>query len=510
MEEKCLKTNIYLNDVLFCDSTEQAIDIDFTLPDFCPDISKIYKCRAVPRISSKGIDGKSITVDGAVVITLIYCDKDGNLSSYDYQYPFSKTLDMSEECAGANICCKAKCEYINCRAVTGRKVDIHGAVGIFLKVFKRKCTDIISDYDDTNIELLRGTAPATMPMGYAEKYIVIEEDVLIGQGLDSIGNIIRCDAVSCVKETKVMAGKTVVKGEINMSIIYCSQMGGNIQSLKTSLPFSQIIDVEGITDACECETKSEIAFFEAKPKMTSSEETRCFSVTAKVLLSCEAYCPNDVEVILDAFSRKYKSEITKSKVSLDKITENVSEIFHTKKNIELDDSITSVIDLWCAMSSVATRFEQENMVINGTLVCGMIVRTEKENDVYCEKTIDFQYKYPFKNELGTPHCEPKIEVISCGYTIMSPENIEIRADISINAAIYETNEMSLITGVNVDENTPITEHSKTALTIYFPSKDECVWDIARIYKASVEEIMRINSLESDKLKPGKMILVPVM
>ena len=43
MEEKILKTDVFVNDTVFNESTEQPIDVDFTLPDFCPDISKIFK-----------------------------------------------------------------------------------------------------------------------------------------------------------------------------------------------------------------------------------------------------------------------------------------------------------------------------------------------------------------------------------------------------------------------------------------------------------------------------------
>ena len=83
-------------------------------------------------------------------------------------------------------------------------------------------------------------------------------------------------------------------------------------------------------------------------------------------------------------------------------------------------------------------------------------------------------------------------------------------DLSINASVYEKCDLSLVSEMTVDPNEAITRKSKGAMTIYFPSNNECVWDIARIYNASVEEIMRINELESENLTAGRMILVPVM
>ena len=81
MQQKCLKSDIYTNEIFLCDSFEQAIDVDFSLPDYCPDISKIFKCNAVPRIASKSINGSTITIDGNVVITILYCDKENNFCS---------------------------------------------------------------------------------------------------------------------------------------------------------------------------------------------------------------------------------------------------------------------------------------------------------------------------------------------------------------------------------------------------------------------------------------------
>jgi len=150
------------------------------------------------------------------------------------------------------------------------------------------------------------------------------------------------------------------------------------------------------------------------------------------------------------------------------------------------------------------------MSIYGTLISGMIVCDTDGNSVYCEKPIEFEYKYPLNYELASPRCEPQIEILSCGYTITGASSVELRVDISINAAIYEKHDLSLISDVAIDETRLNKRARKGAMTIYFPSNNECVWDIARIYNASVEEIMRINELESENLTGGRMILVPVM
>ena len=509
MQQKCLKSDIYINENYLCDSLEQAIDVDFTLPDYCPDISKIFKCQAVPRIMSKSVNGSTVTIDGSVIITILYCDRDNVFCSYEYTYPFSKSVELSADATGGNVFTKIKCDYINCRAVTGRKIDIHGAVGIFVKVFKRKCKEIISDIDDAGIEIKRMTAPATVPMGYAEKYLLIEEDIPVGNGQPAIENILKINSAVCVKETKIINDKAVVKGELVICVLYCPENGGTPQIVKSKLPYSQIVDMEGIADTCQSECKSEIASLDVKPKLTSNGELRCFGVTAKILLCCEAYCGNDVPIIEDAFSRKFEAEIKRKTVPFDKLTCSIQESYNCKKSIELDFNINSVVDLWCSMQSCHTKFEDDKMTVLGTLTASMIICDENNIPLYIEKPIEFEYKYPFKETLGIPHCDPEIEVVSCGYTIVSTTKIELQAELGINAGIYEKRDVSLISELNINENKTLKRNNDCAMVVYFAGENDSVWDIANKYFASVNEIMTVNNLDSHELTVGKMILIPL-
>ena len=49
MEEKALKTGVYVNETILNELLETPIDVDFTLPDYCGDISKIFKGFAIIR-----------------------------------------------------------------------------------------------------------------------------------------------------------------------------------------------------------------------------------------------------------------------------------------------------------------------------------------------------------------------------------------------------------------------------------------------------------------------------
>lgn len=508
MEQKNLKTGVFSLSTVFCESAEQPIDIDFTLPDYYADISKILKCRAVSRISSKSVNGNHISIDGCVTVTVIYCGADNCVSSYEYQYPFSKNFDTGTSTEGCMLSVKTKCEYINCRAVTGRKIDIHGAAGIYVTLTRRHLTNVISDCDDCNIELLRDNVPATVPMGMADKYLLIEEEIELGQGQPDIRCVIRYDAAATITDTKIMAGKSVVKGEMAVKILYAPDGSGSPQSVRYQVPFSQLIEIEGITDACDCESKVSIAHLEIKPRVTATGQCRNLMLTAKLLITSECCCNNDVAVIVDAYSRKYEAEINKNDICFNKICDTINQNFSCKKNFEFSEgTLSSVCDMWCEVHTDTVKFCDGMMCVCGEVTAFIIAQDSEMIPVFYEKTINFEYNHPMNTD-GEFKCTPTVTVTGANYTITSECSMELRVELNICAAIYKCNKMPLITDIKINDSKPITKKNYAAMTVYFASAGEKIWDIARHYFADVEELKQINEISDDTISLDKMILIP--
>lgn len=510
MENKSLKADVYTNENVWTDNCEQPIDIEFTLPEYCPDISKIFKCKTATRIASKSLNDKSITIDGSICITVLYCDTNNKLCSYEYQYAFNKVRETDVETNGCELYANAKTDYINCRAVSGRKIDIHGAVTINLKLFCRKCKTIVSDIDDCNIEARRSTVPATSPMGYAEKYILIEEEIALSDGAFSIEKIIRYDAYPTVTDCKIITDKVMNKGEMAVNITYCAENSKNPQVVKTLIPFSQIVDIVGITENCQCETKTSLSFLEVKPKTNAAGECKSFILNAKLLLCSQAYCDDPVPIICDAFSRRFEADIAREKVTFTKICDNIKERFHFKENITLNEGMTSVLDLWCDVQSVKPIFISDKMTVCGVMIVSVVGINENGETVFIEKPLDFEYAHTLNNVTDALQCQPEVSVVSCGYTINSPTTFEIMADLALNAAVLENQGIEVITDLKINEQKLKPKQNNCSLTVYFVSGQECVWDIARIYNASVDELIKINDIKGEYVNDGSMLLVPSM
>ena len=54
MEQKNLTMPVTVNETVLKETAEIPVDTDYTLPDYCPEISKILKCKTDVFIISKG------------------------------------------------------------------------------------------------------------------------------------------------------------------------------------------------------------------------------------------------------------------------------------------------------------------------------------------------------------------------------------------------------------------------------------------------------------------------
>lgn len=69
------RERIAAGEVIFDGCQEQPVDMDVTLPDYCPDIQRILKCQIYPRITSRSITGDRLMLDGNYTVKIFYLDR---------------------------------------------------------------------------------------------------------------------------------------------------------------------------------------------------------------------------------------------------------------------------------------------------------------------------------------------------------------------------------------------------------------------------------------------------
>lgn len=520
MDLKFSKESIIVRETILDNCFEQAVETDYILPDYYPDIFRVIKCRIFPRVICHSLtsadmqsDSKKLCYDTECLIRVWYLSENSKtINSIEQKMSFSKNVDVAvtSDCPEILIC--PKTDYVNCRVINKRRLDIRGAISTKIKVVDGKKQNVICDAVGGNIQLKKNTATFSSNMIVSSKKITVIEELELGIAKPPILSVIKSDCRILSKEYKAISNKLIVKGEAEIDMLYtCNKEDEHgIEGMKFSVPFSQIMDIEGIDESFDI--KVDISKIGCDVVTKGSGESTSFECELMLLVNV---CANDLtacNIIEDAYSTIYECESVTSDVKFENTLKKVSENTSCKNTLNLNDSqIHSVIDCNCEITNIATHLshESKSFIINGNIVFESLVETKDGFPVMIESDGIFEHSIDCSDFNDNIYFEPKISVLNYNYTMVNEFSVEINAEILIEGEITEKLSKKIITDINIKEDRKKLFDSNCALKLYYAEENEDIWEIAKRNSTSVQAILEENDICTEKLTSKGMLLIPI-
>ncbi len=516
MDFKVNREEIASAEVIFDDTQEQSVELDYVLPDYYPEIFRILKCVTTPGIVSYSVNGDKLTYEMYVCVRVLYCSENSNaVQSVTQKLTYTKSIDLGRTCSDPRVCIIPKTDYMNCRAVNQRRLDIRGAVSIKIRVSDLDKKDIICDAFGGNIQLKK--IPVIYPANklYTTKRVTVSEEFDLGLSKPPIVNVLRSDAVVVSSDKKVIANKLIAKGEVCINMLYSCVKDDedSVEAMQFTMPFSQIVDLEGIDERYNCSVQADVISCETEPRSDGDGNSKIAECTLSILITCSAYRTANVDLAVDEYSTAYKTDSTRSDIRIELPSQSVNSSAVIKSAIDYGDGgIDCIYDVWCSVGNVTARPDPENarIVINGNAVYTVMAKNADGIPIVLEKEEPFTANVPAENITEMSVADIKLTPVSCSYNLASDSSIEAKTEIRITGEIENSMNIKGITEISVDENEPVNRNCNYALKLYFTDDNEDLWEIAKKYGTSVAAIMEENDIEDDTVSGKGMILIPIV
>ena len=503
-----VKHNIKTEELLFSGVAEIETQDTFQIKSG-REVKKVLKCCSKTTVTSKYISDSAVTLEGMVSAWIIYIDEKGCISADEHSSFFSKTIEAGCDLSGGEVHTCVTEEKVSAKTLGGASVSISARSRIEVCIHKVCDKEIVCDIDTKNIEKLKGTAQGTIPITIGEKNLVVEEELSLGHSQPAAKCILRKNAEAMVEETKIMGGKVMVKGKIKIYVLYHTVEGRRPGCFEESFPFSQLVDMQGIDDNCRCDSSVRILFCEITPRTSGDDEIRSFTASLKLSVKVKAYCEEEIPTVIDAYSLVGGYSFKKEEVAIKKLKETFCDRFVAKKDLEFTDgAIASVIDMWCDVKNSSLKLEENKLKIFGTLLVNLLAYDNDGNPECYERPVDFEYTYNPVEEFQNLEAVYEICANQCSYTILGANTVSVAVEAVISVALYDNTKCEAITDVYEDETAGIKQNRPSSIVLYFADEGERVWDIARRYNSSAEEIKTLNSVKEDILTEPKKFIIP--
>ena len=372
-----------------------------------------------------------------------------------------------------------------------------------LPIGSSKLTIIAKDINGiSGIQKLNKIVQLNSMVGKNTTKAIAKENILLNSE-EKVMEILKKEVRIINKDFKVSYNKVVAKAELSVKILYLTEEG-KINYVEKIIPIMGFIDMENVTEENICELK--YCMKNILVKLNNTDENSIY-LEVEVEISCYSYETKDIELVQDVYTPfsniQYKQKTVKAMVGL----QNVSDIYQLKEQISDSEISNSRIYNVSMTSSI------NNVKIAGTKA---IYEGEVSVNILYESTevtrIDKkEFKFPINYELnileGMSEENLDIMVDVEKYEISSQtDNIQINIDLNISTKMFKTIELNIIEDLEEKE---LEDKEEYSIIVYFVKAGDTLWNIAKKFRSTVENIKQINNIEDeDKLAINQQLFIP--
>lgn len=506
MEYKVMDKAIPVCQVVLDDFVECPVDYEFVLPDYLADIAAILKCTLTPTVQTRQLSGDRLQVDGMVTVQVLYLDEARKcVRSCEFSQPFDCHFTVKEPSDNAIVDLDTHVGYVNCRATGPRKLSLHGAFSVKCRITAEHGVPVVGDIAQDGWCADRCLVHYAVPAAHVEKVFTVSEVTEIGAGKPTMQAIVRTNAVPTVTDCKLIQGKAIVKGDLVVHTLYTADAElGLMQTVEHHLPFSQLIDVDGLVEEWYCVCDARVLSCDVHMTANQNGENRLLDINVRLSLALACTKNGEEVAVRDAYAVAYPltTEYT------DLVTERLCGIEQGRSTIRQTmempgEGVCEVVDIWGEIASVTDRCEEGTSVVDGRMTLCMLAKDENGTLAYYERPWDFSLS--FDNPCSVQ--QTVLRVCRLDYT-QTGAQIELRAELCVCRRVCEPEHHRVVTAVAADESAAFAP-DPAALKIYYAAKGESVWDIAKQYHTSVDAVAAENALSADTLAEDTMLLIPM-
>ena len=474
---------------------------EITLPDFYEDIARIIYCSVNLCVGKTSLEQKTLSVSGeAQYCILYYSEKDGNLHKFAFEQEFEALCEGFDD----------NDELIDLLTYYKEPdVKLFGTRRIFVTLdcdfnaYTSKRKAIVSPCQDDFSEFLYEMGKGMNTMNFQSQKLRISEDFSLPSKLPSISEILTCDVSVQGIRAELTGDEAIIKADGEISVFYLTQ-DKSCAFFKTSLPLTQIVDCEAISN--EWELLPNLSVFEPKCACVSDSqgENRTLSVDFDISAKLYAFKSEEFQYVKDAYRTDCVANIKSSSLGLADF-KGIFE-FDTTASDNIDNSDGDIDDICRIRSSCkVVRTRRETNMLLGEGVCEMTILAKTQSGAFSsyEHEISFNFSCDVKSSDGFVILNPKIENITWEKGV---SEFTIKAKISTLATVFCESNYDIITEIEKTEE--LIEEKEENLLIYYPQDNESLWDIGKNHLICTKKIAKINGLENENISNKKFLLIP--
>lgn len=512
MEQLLQKQKITMTKSVLDATEEYVLSGDFILPEYCPDVAVVLKCVVTPHLQSRRWNGDLFTVDGLAVVRILYLDEERCcVREAEFTQPINCVMRGQSGCEGIPVQVHMTQDYVNCRAVSPRRIEVRGGFTVRACADQADIMELPSAAAEERLYTKSVNKMVSAPLSSGEKMITVNETLAFDSGLPAAEQLLGGDCSAAVTEVKLLTDKAIVKGQLYLHQLYTDDsVGGTTYVLEFTVPFSAIMDVDGVRDGQLHTAQVSVLTDTEECVAGANGQNTALGFSAKLLIQLSTYEKAAVQLVTDAYHPDCPVTLSTDTLSLRSLTEAFRQTVTVQKSVALPcDGLREIIDAWVMPMPIVGRAENGRVELDAPMLVSLLVRDADGVIAYYERPEDFRIEcaqaVPYADG-STFAVQAQAAVMGTNYAAIG-DKLDLRLTLVVAVELWESTQDQVVRDIALQKENPYPVDS-AVMRLYYADAGESVWDIARRCHTSPTAVREENDLREEILSAKTVLLIP--
>ena len=481
------------------------VEGDMIVPDSKPDILNTICTSGVACIYKRELLEGKIKIDGGVNSYIMYMPEgmDEGIRGVNTVLDFSNTIDLEGVMPDMQICLKTNVKSVEAKVINGRKIGIKVALEMCIKIFAKDEIEVVNDIiEQEDVQILKDNFAMNSLLGTGSTKIYAKDTVQI-DSIDQLVEVLKVSTDLVEKDVKISYNKVLTKAEAEIKIAYLTE-DNRIGMVNPKIPVVGFIDIPEVSENNTYDVCYELRNMIVKP---NAQEEHSIYVELEYEVICNVYEEKNINLIQDLYRPDMMFKIDRVPVSTmsDKTCVKQSKTLQEIVNLK-DIEGKKLIDVdSCVAMQKETKFNSKILYEMELQMRFLFLGNNMQVSVQ-EATIPFEYVIDNLERGESLNTQNDFEILSQDFVIQDDGNISCIVNMDVQTDMYRNVNANLIQTVEEDRERAEQDYS---LVIYIVKKGDTLWNIAKEFGSTVDDIVRTNGIENpDQIQISQKLYIP--
>ncbi|MCH5273520.1 MAG: DUF3794 domain-containing protein [Lachnospiraceae bacterium] len=507
--------SIHMNRVKCRNALRLTVDDDVNVPDNKPDVRTVIWETGTVRLNEKKLSGGRLYLKGTLAYHMLYLseEKAEPVQSVRGELPFDESIEMPEACVGDAISVRAEVEELEIGMIHSRKFAVRALLGIMVQAEELHDVRAAVEMEEAPaVHTKTRVIPVTSIVVDKKDTARLREEIFLPSGKDGIANLLFWELELCNAEARAREGVLEAKGELSMFLLWQSDREeGELECYEAMLPFKTEFEISGCREGLIDDVVFRITNENVSVKADEDGEDRLLEAEAVLEAEMKLYEESEMELLSDLYATNCSLKPVYQTEEYENLLLKNDSRLRLAERLPLAEGMPGILQI-CRGSAeikpdVCTR-EGENLKLSGVLDVRLLYISEEDD----RPLQSYRTEIPFTHQIEIRGLTPessydiRCNVAEAVFGMVRNGEAEMKAELAFSVLAMENRKEEVIVDTEREEFDENRLEELPSMIGYTVKAGESLWDIAKRYYATQEEIIKLTE-HSGEVREGDLLLV---